>query len=150
MAHQKLAPNQEEQIRKMRSEGKSPQECVDYMKETYGIKVPLWKISYIMGKGPDGYLGKKPGRKTSIGGGKAKRKYRRRAQTEERTFPDFNAQDVSIEQAVQEVVKGLQQISEGYKAIFMHLRLAVIKEAAKVFEIAKKNGIEIKGEDVKE
>jgi hypothetical protein len=54
MARQNLTPQQEEQIKIMRKEGKSPKEVVEFFKATYQISMPLWKISYITGKGAHG------------------------------------------------------------------------------------------------
>ena len=129
--HQKLTPEQEDQIRSMRKAGKSAEECQAFMKATYNIDVPAWKISYIVTKAP----GTKPA--------KGKRKYHKRE-------IQATSEIVPIEQATQDIIKGLDQIRQGYTAIFMHLRLAVIKEAGKVFKMAREAGIEIKGEDVKE
>jgi len=39
MAYQRLTPGHEEQIVKMRKEGKSPGEVCDFFKETYQIKL---------------------------------------------------------------------------------------------------------------
>jgi hypothetical protein len=138
MAYQKLTSEQEDQIRSMRKDGKSPQECVDYMKTTYGIDIEKSKISYIVGKGPGGYAAKK-----------VTRKYihhkLEKAHKEEMLKPLPGMEPaVSIDEAVKDIIKGLQQISAGYNAIFMHLRLAVIREKGKVFAMAKNAGIEIK------
>lgn len=146
MARQKLTPVQEDQIREMRKAGKTPPECAAFMKTIYGINVPLWKISYITAKGPDGYVGKKKTGKQGLGGGPAKRHYRKHQELSHQDGAII--QVVPIEQATQDIIKGLAQIRAGYTAIFMHLRLAVIKEAGKVFKMAKEAGIEVKGEDV--
>jgi len=57
---------------------------------------------------------------------------------------------VPVEQAVSDITKGLEQIFAGYTAIFMQLRLLVIKEKGKVFNMAKAAGIQITGEDIQE
>jgi len=142
MVNQRLAPNQEDKIRDMRAQGKTPQECVDYMKKTYGIDVPLWKISYVVGKG-------RAGKKRARGGGKVKKQFNNRLEVTE-AMESKLGMAVPIEEAVKDITKGMQQIFEGYTAIFMHLRLEVIKEAGKVFRMAKEAGIEIKGEDIQE
>jgi hypothetical protein len=132
VAYQILSLEQEEQIRSMRKAGKTTPECQDFIKTTYNIDVPAWKISYIVGKAP----GTKPA--------KGKRKYHKRE------AQPATSEIVPIEQATQDIIKGLDQIREGYTAIFMHLRLAVIKEKGKVFNMAKAAGIDVKEEDVKE
>jgi len=155
MGYQKLAPNQEDQIRRFREEGKSPKECSDHMKETYDMDVPAWKISYIVGKKP----AKKGSRIPSplI----PKRKYKKHLK---RSGPDHLVDNnkaieaiekelgmrVPVEQAVSDIAKGLEQIFAGYTAIFMQLRLLVIKEKGKVFNMAKAAGIEITEEDIQE
>lgn len=48
MAYQRLTEEQKEQIRSMRKAGKSAEECQAFMKATYNIDVPAWKISYIV------------------------------------------------------------------------------------------------------
>jgi len=125
MAHQKLTPEQEEQIRGMRKAGKPTEEVIGFMKLTYNLDIPAWKISYIVNKAP----GAKPA--------KGKRKYHKHED-------QATSEIVPIEQATQDIIKGLDQIRQGYTAIFMHLRLAVIKEAGKVFKMAKEAGIDIK------
>ena len=155
MGYQKLAPNQEDQIRRFREEGKSPKECSDYMKETYDMDVPAWKISYIVGKKP----AKKGSRIPSplI----PKRKYKKHLKG---SGPDHVVNNVImikaieeelgtrvlVEQAVSDITKGLEQIFAGYTAIFMQLRLLVIKEKGKVFHMATAAGIQITGEDIQE
>ena len=125
MAHQKLTQEQEDQIRSMRKAGKTTEEVIGFMKTTYNIDIPAWKISYIVSKAP----GAKPA--------KGKRKYHKHR--DQAIIPV-----VPVEDAIRDITRGLNQIFEGYSAIFMHLRLAVIKEAGKVFKMAREAGIDIK------
>ena len=154
MGYQKLAPNQEDQIRRFREEGKSPKECSDYMKETYGTDVPAWKISYITNKKPVKKGSRMPAPL------KAKREYKKRRKRSgsgshvNNNIEAIEAMEkklgitVPVEQAVSDITKGLEQIFAGYTAIFMHLRLIVIKEKGKVFNMAKAAGVQITGEDI--
>jgi hypothetical protein len=127
--HQKLTPEQEEQIRGMRKAGKSAQECIAFMKSTYNIDVPAWKISYIVGKAS----GKKPA--------KGKRKYHKREDQQP-------SDEGSIEQDIADIDKGMDMIVKGNRALFMHFRLLVIKEAGKVLRACKSAGIDM--EDIKD
>ena len=145
MGYQKLAPNQEQHIRDMRKEGKSPKECSEYMNETYGIDVPEWKVSYITGKKPTKIGSRMPAPS------KMKRKYKKKGdclavgpagymnekEAQIRAIEEKLGLKVPVEQAVSDITKGLEQIFAGYTAIFMQLRLLVIKEKGKVFNMAK-------------
>lgn len=70
MGHQKLTPQQEEQIKDMRKNGRSPQDVVDFFKTSYQITMPLWKVSYITGKGTHGVASDEKSRRNA-----AQRKY---------------------------------------------------------------------------
>ena len=158
MGYQKLAPNQEDHIRDMRARGKTPQECSEYMNETYDIDVPEWKISYITGKKPTKIGSRMPAPS------KMKRKYKKKGdrlavgpadymndkEAQIRAIEEKLGLKVPVEQAVSDITKGLEQIFAGYTAIFMQLRLMVIKEKGKVFNMAKAAGIQITGEDIQE
>jgi hypothetical protein len=155
MAKQKLTPTQKEEIRKKRQEGESVAECISYMKETYGIDVPAWKISYVCGWGKD----RGEQKKSPIRQGKAPRKYRTRRlsiekpdkkQKELAIFEEGIEPSVSLEQALKDIKTARQMEHNGYRAIFLHMRLDAIRKAGRVFKIAKENGIEIKSEDVAE
>ena len=74
MGYQRLTSAHEEQIKNMRKDGKSPQEVVDFFKETYQIKMPLWKVSYITGKKSEGVASDEKPRRNA-----AQRKYARKA-----------------------------------------------------------------------
>lgn len=78
MGYQRLTSAHEEQIKNMRKDGKSPQEVVDFFKETYQIKMPLWKVSYITGKKSEGVASDEKPRRNA-----AQRKYARKAATQE-------------------------------------------------------------------
>ena len=89
MGYQKLTPGHEEQIKNMRKDGKSPQEVVDFFKENYQIKMPLWKVSYITSKKSTGVASAEVPRRRA-----AQRKYsdkRKHVEEEETGNEDFVA-----------------------------------------------------------
>jgi len=141
VGYQKLAPNQEDQIRRFRKQGKSPRECSDYMKETYGIDVPEWKISYITGKKPVGLKSRVPKpiprRKYGFGRERVIIDTTNNAREVVKAVEEKLGIAVPIEQAVKDITEGMQQIFEGYTKIFLNLRLQVIKEKGKVFNMLK-------------
>lgn len=112
MAYQKLTEAQEEQIRNMHDDGKSAKEVVDFFKETYQIKLPIWKVSYIISKKSGGVASdEKPRRRA------AQRKYARKisAPVEVTAKDDFAlhihaAFDIHKKDFVPRVMKELEKV----------------------------------------
>lgn len=123
---QKLLPAQEDQIRSMRKDGRSPQEIVDFFKNTYQIEIPLWKISYIVGKVPKSAEAKS---------NPVKRAYHKKSK------------DTDVEVRLDDLVKILQQIDGGYKSLLRKIRSELIKSRAEVYDMMKGAGIEVEDDE---
>jgi hypothetical protein len=137
MAYQRLEPQHEEQIKSMRKDGKSPQEVVDFFKATYGMKLPLWKVSYITGKHTKGVATVTLGKKS-----KRDKKWQTRKDAAEAV------QDEDVD--VKELVALLTQIDAGYKALLAHfkntlkqLRGELIKSRGQVYTMMQNAGIDL-------
>jgi len=113
MAYQRLTPQQEEQVRSMRRDGKSPDEVVAFFKATYSIKLPKWKVSYIAGKKDGG----------------PRRKYSRKAVAEQTT-------DDNIIKLVDQLRMELEAYS---KFVIKKIRIELVKAIAE----ARKKRIDV-------
>ncbi|MFA5015385.1 MAG: hypothetical protein WC549_07585 [Actinomycetota bacterium] len=134
MAKLELSKVQKEQLKNMVNDNKTNSEVIQFFKEKYQIDLPDWKLNYTRSR-----LGKKAPRakhykKVHIEEGAKKRKYSRKEQEP--------IEVESLEQTSADIKKGLDIIVGGNKALFMHFRLLVIKEAGKVIKACKAAGID--------
>jgi hypothetical protein len=112
------------QLEEMVKSGRKPKEVKKHFKDVYNLDVPSWKIANMRYK---------------FFGGKGKRVKKEKP---------VIFKDASIEQVAVEIVKLLKQIDAGYKGVFLHLRLELIKSRNEVFMMNKSIGKDLDTEGI--
>lgn len=124
---QRLSDAHKEQILSMNKDGKKADEIRAYLKTTYGIAVTRSGVYYTI----------------RVAGAKSARPAAKPGKAKKAVAEDRGG-DVNI---VEEVVKLIRQINEGYKSVFKFLRAELIKSRGEVHAIMRGAGIPVEGED---
>lgn len=144
-----LTEGHRNQIYSLRKEGKRPKEIAGIIRTTYNIDLTTPQVYQVIyqAKRKEEKDNKEFGQlKEPIPNHLPKRKYKKKAKPVHiDATKDAASKESSIEQIVKDIVSDLSAIESLYKNIFLHLRLIVLKDKAKVLEIAKGAGIDMEG-----
>ncbi len=115
------------QVIEMVKAGKSPEEIIGFVKQTYSVEINAQYVSNV---------------KASLGGGghkKQKRAYKKRGpgMKEEENIRVKDEKDMSIEEIARDVEALIRSSHEVYRGIFLHLRRELIKTVGKIRDLKK-------------
>lgn len=137
----KLSEAHEAHIKSLRKEGKKPAEIVDILRKTYpDVSFTRSQIYAVKNDAPseDEVL------HSEEVATKPKRAYKKREPKAVAAKP----QEITPDQAIRDITTLLAEIQNGYKLVFKHLRVELIKSRAEVCAMLTGAGIEVPESEV--